>query len=121
MSWVRVPSLAYTAGIVQLVEHLLAKEKVTSSSLVARSKIEAEVAELADAHDSNSCSFGSVGSIPSFGIIFSFRWLRSLYRSLLIPLLPVVASQVTYTNRSHAQFYRDHGHLLQLENLGSQR
>ncbi len=27
----------------------------------------AEVAELADAHDSNSCSFGSEGSIPSFG------------------------------------------------------
>jgi hypothetical protein len=29
----------------------------------------AEVAELADAHDSNSCSYGSVGSIPTFGII----------------------------------------------------
>jgi hypothetical protein len=29
----------------------------------------AEVAEQADAHDSNSCSFGSVGSIPTFGII----------------------------------------------------
>ena len=28
----------------------------------------AEVAEQADAHDSNSCSFGSVGSIPTFGI-----------------------------------------------------
>ena len=28
----------------------------------------AEVAELADAHDSKSCSFGSEGSIPSFGI-----------------------------------------------------
>jgi hypothetical protein len=27
----------------------------------------AEVAEQADAHDSNSCSFGSVGSIPTFG------------------------------------------------------
>ena len=27
----------------------------------------AEVAELADAHDSNSCSLGSEGSIPSFG------------------------------------------------------
>lgn len=26
------------------------------------------MAELADAHDSNSCSFGSVGSIPTFGI-----------------------------------------------------
>ena len=25
------------------------------------------MAELADAHDSNSCSFGSVGSIPTFG------------------------------------------------------
>ena len=29
----------------------------------------AEVAELADAHDSKSCSFGSVGSIPTFGTI----------------------------------------------------
>jgi hypothetical protein len=28
----------------------------------------AEVAELADAHDSNSCSLGIVGSIPTFGI-----------------------------------------------------
>lgn len=27
----------------------------------------AEVAEQADAHDSKSCSFGSVGSIPTFG------------------------------------------------------
>ena len=27
----------------------------------------AEVAELVDAHDSKSCSFGSVGSIPTFG------------------------------------------------------
>ena len=29
---------------------------------------QAEVAEQADAHDSKSCSFGSVGSIPTFGI-----------------------------------------------------
>ena len=29
----------------------------------------AEVAELAYAHDSNSCSLGIVGSIPTFGII----------------------------------------------------
>jgi hypothetical protein len=28
----------------------------------------AEVAEQADAHDSKSCSLGSVGSIPTFGI-----------------------------------------------------
>ena len=27
----------------------------------------AEVAELVDAHDSNSCAFGRVGSIPTFG------------------------------------------------------
>ncbi len=33
---------------------------------------QAEVAELADAHDSKSCSFGSVGSIPTFGT----DWLR---------------------------------------------
>ena len=29
----------------------------------------AKVAELVDAHDSKSCSFGSVGSIPTFGTI----------------------------------------------------
>jgi hypothetical protein len=28
----------------------------------------AEVAEQADAHDSKSCSLGSVGSIPTFGM-----------------------------------------------------
>ena len=33
------------------------------------SSILAGVAELADAHDSNSCSPGIVGSIPTFGII----------------------------------------------------
>ena len=33
----------------------------------------AEVAEQADAHDSNSCSYGSVGSIPTFGIILLIR------------------------------------------------
>lgn len=32
---------------------------------------QAEVAEQADAHDSKSCSFGSVGSIPTFGIKYS--------------------------------------------------
>src|SRR5512140_3569242 len=31
--------------------------------------LQAEVAEQADAHDSKSCSFGIVGSIPTFGII----------------------------------------------------
>jgi hypothetical protein len=30
----------------------------------------AEVAELADAHDSKSCALGHVGSIPTFGILF---------------------------------------------------
>ena len=34
-------------------------------------KVWAEVAEQADAHDSKSCSFGIVGSIPTFGIITS--------------------------------------------------
>ena len=29
----------------------------------------ADVAELADAHDSKSCAFGRVGSIPTIGII----------------------------------------------------
>lgn len=36
----------------------------------ARINKRAEVAELADAHDSNSCSLRSVGSIPTFGIQF---------------------------------------------------
>ena len=40
------------------------------STLTTRAQ--AEVAEQADAHDSNSCSFGSVGSIPTFGIILPF-------------------------------------------------
>ena len=40
----------------------------TSCTLSSR----AEVAEQADAHDSNSCSFGSVGSIPTFGTNRSF-------------------------------------------------
>jgi hypothetical protein len=35
----------------------------------------AEVAEQADAHDSKSCSFGSVGSIPTFGTCHSY-WSR---------------------------------------------
>ncbi len=29
--------------------------------------VQAEVAELVDAHDSKSCTFGCVGSIPTFG------------------------------------------------------
>jgi hypothetical protein len=33
----------------------------------------AEVAEQADAHDSKSCSLGSVGSIPTFGISYLHR------------------------------------------------
>ena len=37
----------------------------------------AEVAEQADAHDSNSCSFGSVGSIPTFGTYLKFAWIIS--------------------------------------------
>ena len=32
----------------------------------------AKVAELVDAHDSKSCSFGSVGSIPTFGTCYPF-------------------------------------------------
>jgi hypothetical protein len=34
----------------------------------------AGVAELADAHDSKSCSFGNVGSIPTFGISTALGW-----------------------------------------------
>ena len=37
------------------------------SGILADALALAEVAELADAHDSNSCSFGIEGSIPSFG------------------------------------------------------
>ena len=35
------------------------------------------MAEQADAHDSNSCSFGSVGSIPTFGTFEKFAWIIS--------------------------------------------
>ncbi len=35
----------------------------------------AEVAEQADAHDSKSCSLGSVGSIPTFGMNQKPGWI----------------------------------------------
>ena len=36
---------------------------------------DAEVAELADAHDSKSCSARSVGSTPTFGTIIVFPFM----------------------------------------------
>ena len=47
-----------------LVNLLLSRE---NNSIFLRHRNNAEVAELVDAHDSKSCSFGIVGSIPTFG------------------------------------------------------
>jgi hypothetical protein len=50
---------------------------------------DAGVAELADAHDSKSCTFGYVGSIPTFGTEdYNIGPLRGICRGLfLISLL----------------------------------
>ena len=61
-----------TAEIAQLVEHNLAKVGVASSSLVFRSKlkiaeINAQVAELVDAHVSGACVERHAGSSPVLG------------------------------------------------------
>jgi hypothetical protein len=60
--------------LAQLVEHLTFNQGVTGSSPVWLTIMYAEVVELADAHDSKSCSFGSVGSTPTFGTIYFFRY-----------------------------------------------
>lgn len=55
------------------------------TTLILGALPKAKVAELVDAHDSKSCSFGSVGSIPTFGtqasqqillrgFLFCFSW-----------------------------------------------
>ncbi len=44
-------------------------------SLVILCRNYAEVAELADAHDSNSCGFIRVGSTPTFGILYMVQIL----------------------------------------------
>ena len=59
-----------------MVEHHLAKVGVASSNLVFRSNY-AGVAELADAHDSKSCSFWSAGSTPATGIKVQKEPLRN--------------------------------------------
>ena len=46
----------------------------------------AGVAELADAHDSKSCSFGNVGSIPTFGTGTTIKRCFILIIFLLIPV-----------------------------------
>jgi hypothetical protein len=52
----------------QVVRPRSAKPLSIGSNPVAASIRNAGVAELADAHDSKSCSFGSVGSTPTTGI-----------------------------------------------------
>ena len=55
------------AEIAQLVEHNLAKVGVASSSLVFRSQLNAQVAELVDAHVSGACVARRAGSSPVLG------------------------------------------------------
>ena len=43
------------------------KNTLTVREPYSKIQLLAEVAEQADAHDSKSCSLGSVGSIPTFG------------------------------------------------------
>ena len=63
------------AEIAQLVEHNLAKVGVASSSLVFRSSIfaiiNAQVADLVDAHVSGACAARRAGSSPVLGTIQS--------------------------------------------------
>ena len=63
----------------------------------------AEVAEQADAHDSNSCSFGSVGSIPTFGTYLKFAWIISWAlpqsgRVLFVTLGEILGSEIHLLN-----------------------
>ena len=50
-----------------LFEDTKPENLIERASAGAAELVEAKVAELVDAHDSKSCSFGSVGSIPTFG------------------------------------------------------
>ncbi len=61
----------------------LAQRILTSYSILDILFKQAEVAELADAHDSKSCSFGNVGSIPTFGTLSD----RGFYQIKKLPLL----------------------------------
>ena len=69
----KIPTFATAnAEIAQLVEHNLAKVGVASSSLVFRSKVKiaeinAQVAELVDAHVSGACVERHAGSSPVLG------------------------------------------------------
>ena len=65
--------------LAQLVEHLTFNQGVTGSSPVWLTiKINAGVAELADAHDSKSCSVRSVGSTPTFGTNLNEKQKRNI-------------------------------------------
>jgi hypothetical protein len=79
-SRVRVPSAPPCfEPLAQLVEHLTFNQGVTGSSPVWLT-IHAEVAELADAHDSKSCSVRSVGSTPTFGTIIIILMVVNHFR-----------------------------------------
>ena len=52
-----------------MVEHNLAKVGVASSSLVFRSQLNAQVAELVDAHVSGACVERRAGSSPVLGTV----------------------------------------------------
>ena len=80
----KIPTFATAnAEIAQLVEHNLAKVGVASSSLVFRSKVKiaeinAQVAELVDAHVSGACVERHAGSSPVLGTRFCNRFFESL-------------------------------------------
>ena len=71
----------YREPLAQLVEHLTFNQGVTGSSPVWLTilVLDAEVAELADAHDSKSCSARSVGSTPTFGTIFIINLMTAKF------------------------------------------
>jgi hypothetical protein len=60
-----------------------AKPLFTGSNPVAAFVRNAGVAELADAHDSKSCSFWSVGSIPTTGIEKAYLFLNFIYAGVV--------------------------------------
>ena len=74
----------FVAEIAQLVEHNLAKVGVASSSLVFRSQLNAQVAELVDAHVSGACVERRAGSSPVLGtLILSVGEVAELVDALL--------------------------------------
>ena len=50
------------------IHHIFSGFHLTYHAFLIYFTYGAEVAEQADAHDSKSCTFGYVGSIPTFGI-----------------------------------------------------